>query len=77
MRVNYFECCIPCVAPKRYPGCSGSCPEYKKARAKYDEDKAKERLEHKVQSYTNTAICTKRDDRAKYLKGNRRYTRRG
>lgn len=77
MAINYFECCMPCVPPKRYAGCSGSCPEYKEARAKYDEYKAKERLEKKVQSYTNRAICTKRDERAKYLKGNRRYTRRG
>ena len=21
-------CCRGCVAPKRYPGCHGSCPEY-------------------------------------------------
>lgn len=39
--MNYFECCIPCVPPKRYPGCSGKCPEYKTARAKFDADKAK------------------------------------
>ena len=68
---------MPCVPPKRYAGCWGTCPEYKKARAKYDEDMDKIRLEKKVQSYSNTAICTKRDARAKYLKGNRRYTRRG
>lgn len=74
---NYFECCMHCVAPRRYPGCSGSCPDYKNARAKYDEDKAKMYADRKVQAYTNTAICTKRDERAKYLKGNRRYTRRG
>lgn len=77
MATNYFECCIPCVAPKRYAGCSGSCREYKEARARYDADKAKERLERNVQMYTNTQICNKRQERAKYLKGNRRYTRRG
>jgi hypothetical protein len=73
--MNYFECCHHCVAPKRYPGCSGKCPEYAKARAKYDADQAKVRMERKVQSYTNTEICKKRLARAKYLKGNRRFTR--
>lgn len=74
---DYFECCHVCVPPKRYPGCSGKCPEYKEARAKFDEDNSRHRLERAVQTYTNTAICDKRDTRAKYLKGNRRYTRRG
>lgn len=36
-----FESCNGCVAPKRYPGCHGTCPEYKKDRAKYDQRKAK------------------------------------
>lgn len=77
MAINYFECCMLCVAPKRYPGCSGSCPEYKKARAKYDEDKAKITAEKRVQSYTNTAICKNRDANAKHAKGSRRYARSG
>ena len=77
MAVNYFECCMHCVTPKRHPGCHGTCSEYKEAHNKYNEDRAKSRLEKKIQSYTNTAICTKRNERAKYLKGNRRYTRRG
>ena len=75
--MNYFECCMHCVAPKRYPGCSGICPDYKKARAKYDEDMGKVILEKKIQHYTNKEICNKRNDRAKYLKGNRRYIRAG
>ena len=77
MAVNYFECCMGCVAPKRYPGCHDICSEYKKAHDKYDEDVSKNRTERKIQAYTNTQICNKRQERAKYLKGNRRYTRRG
>ena len=23
-----IKCCKDCVAPKRYPGCHGICPEY-------------------------------------------------
>lgn len=35
-----FECCRVCVAPKRYPGCHGKCPEYLEERARYDALKA-------------------------------------
>lgn len=34
-------CCKDCVAPKRRPGCHGSCPEYLVQKAEHD----KERLE--------------------------------
>ena len=34
-----FECCIPCKAPKRYPGCHDHCPEYAAAREKYEQEK--------------------------------------
>lgn len=74
---DYFECCRICVPPKRYPGCSGKCPDYKEARAKFDADNHKIRMDNMIQAYTNTVICNKRDNRVKYLKGNRRYTRRG
>ena len=37
-----FECCMPCKAPKRYPGCHDHCPDYAKARAKHDERKTLE-----------------------------------
>lgn len=29
-------CCMGCVAPKRYPGCHGRCPEYLADKAKHD-----------------------------------------
>ena len=35
-----FECCKYCKAPKRHPGCHGSCPEYIAERAEYDRRKA-------------------------------------
>lgn len=31
-----FKSCFGCVAPKRHPGCHGSCPEYLAERAEYD-----------------------------------------
>lgn len=74
--MNYFECCIPCVAPKRYPGCHGTCSEYKQARTKYDNDIAKVIEEKRVQSYSNMAICQNREAHVKHMKGNRRFARR-
>ena len=38
-----ITCCKDCVAPKRYPGCSGKCPDYKEQRAKLDKEKEAER----------------------------------
>lgn len=46
--MGFFECCHHCVAPKRYPGCSGKCPEYAKARGEYDEYKAKKKAEESL-----------------------------
>ena len=34
-----IKCCQYCVAPKRHPGCHGSCPEYLKEKAEYDNRK--------------------------------------
>lgn len=31
-----IRCCNGCVAPKRYPGCHGSCPEYIEEKAEND-----------------------------------------
>ena len=30
---HHILCCKGCVAPKRYPGCHGHCPEYIKEKA--------------------------------------------
>ena len=31
-----IKCCLGCVAPKRYPGCHGSCPEYLNEKALHE-----------------------------------------
>ena len=41
--MRFFECCYKCVPPKRYPGCSGKCPEYKEQRELWDAAIAAER----------------------------------
>ena len=73
--MNYFECCIPCKPPKRYPGCSGSCPEYKKARAKFDADKAKERRTISLKYYANEKSTITKDNVAKYARRRPRRNR--
>ena len=37
----YFKHCRDCKPPKRYPGCSGICEDYKKDRERYESDMAK------------------------------------
>lgn len=32
-------CCKDCVAPKRRPGCHGSCPEYIVQKAEHDKER--------------------------------------
>lgn len=39
--MNYFKHCRDCKPPKRHPGCSGVCEDYKKDRERYDADMAK------------------------------------
>ena len=36
---NFDECRV-CKPPRRYPGCQDHCPDYAKAKAKYEADKA-------------------------------------
>ena len=31
-----IRCCNGCMAPKRHPGCHGTCPEYLKEKAEHD-----------------------------------------
>lgn len=66
--MNYFECCQYCVAPKRYPGCSGKCPEYAEARAKYDADKAKQNGNMDLKYYINEHSTAVKDGIAKYVR---------
>ena len=71
MRINYFECCYKCVAPKRYPGCSGKCPEYVEARAKFDADKARANADSSAKAYTYNNVGKIMDSKAKRDRNNR------
>lgn len=66
--MNYFECCHKCVPPKRYPGCSGTCPEYKKARSKFDADKARNNKTISLKYYANEKNAAVKDGIAKYAR---------
>lgn len=63
--MNYFECCHHCVAPKRYPGCSSKCPEYATARAKFEEDKARNVKKTATRLYTIEQVIKNKDKVAK------------
>lgn len=55
-----ITCCKDCVAPKRRPGCHGTCPEYLVEKAEHDKQRF-ERYE-KESSYRrkrNQAIAIK------------------
>lgn len=75
--MNYFECCHICKPPKRYPGCSGECPEYAEARAKYDADKAKQRSGLDMKYYINEKNVSVKDGIAKYARKRPRKHRFG
>lgn len=45
-----IECCHYCVAPKRYPGCHGKCPEYLAEKAAYEKRKMAYYGDRKVQA---------------------------
>ena len=46
-------CCYGCVAPKRFPGCHGSCPEYIAQRAEHDRLKAIQDRERDISAGIN------------------------
>ncbi len=48
--------CKGCVAPKRHPGCHGSCPEYLAEKAEHDRLKAIHDRERDI----TAAICSNR-----------------
>lgn len=41
--MGFFDDCIKCKPPKRYPGCSANCPSYKKGKALLEKSKEAER----------------------------------
>ena len=42
-------CCKDCIAPKRYPGCHGSCPEYIKEKEIHDKEREELRKKKALQ----------------------------
>ena len=41
--------CKGCVAPKRYPGCHGHCPQYLAEKAKHDADREEENKRKRIE----------------------------
>lgn len=46
--MGFFDCCIKCKPPKRYPGCSDKCPEYSEQWILNEVSKAQERQRIKI-----------------------------
>lgn len=74
--MNYFECCHHCVAPKRYPGCSGKCPDYAEAKAKFDADRAKQKSVIDMRCYIGGKLASNLDAAAKNAKRHRKHIRK-
>lgn len=63
-----IKCCRYCVAPKRYPGCHGSCAEYLAEKAEYDRLKG----EYDRKRAVECGIFCQRADRVDKAMRNRR-----
>ena len=63
--------CRGCVAPKRYPGCHGHCPEYLADKAKHDEEKAEKERRESTERGLNAhfAKVAYRANKARHKKG--------
>ena len=66
--MNYFKHCRDCKPPKRYPGCSGACEDYKKDRERYDSDMAKNPDKTPTSVYYAKRFSDTKDSIAKYKK---------
>ena len=53
---RHFQACHKCVAPKRHPGCHGSCKEYADEKAEYEEIKERLAKEQAVSSCVHIAV---------------------
>lgn len=51
-----FASCHACTAPKRHPGCHGSCPEYAADKARNDECREKARRTSTSEGNANAVI---------------------
>lgn len=66
-----IDCCRGCIAPKRHPGCHGSCPEYIKERAAYDAKKTAYDRQREIE-YGLTAQALRRSERAKKARNHKK-----
>ena len=66
-------CCMDCKAPKRYPGCHGTCPDYIKEKAEHDAERAEENRKRSIEHGLNAqkASGVKRAKRNWYNKKGR------
>lgn len=63
-----IRCCKGCVAPKRYPGCHGHCPEYLQEKEAYEKLKA----EKEKQYFVGREIYRQRSEKVTKAMKNRR-----
>ena len=67
-----IRCCNGCVAPKRYPGCHGKCPEYINEKAAHnaqiEEDNKRRRINYDLNARRRryAAIARAVDNQRKY-----------
>lgn len=73
--MNYFEHCVKCVPPERYPGCQDHCQYYAEGKAAYDSDKAKANKHREADLYSSNAVRSQRDRTAKRIRRNKGYRR--
>ena len=59
--------CYKCVAPKRYPGCHATCPDYARDDAEHQERKAEELRQKQLESnlYCQREQAIRRTERHK------------
>ena len=75
--MSYFDCCRFCEPPKRYPGCSGACGEYKDERKRYDTDMAKKPGRSVTDNYYCQQVIKRKDESIKRGKYGRIHYRGG
>lgn len=66
-----INCCKSCVAPKRFPGCHGSCQEYTAEKTEYDRRKAEYYKEDQIRSAIYNERYRKVNHALKGYRGNK------
>lgn len=68
-----IRCCHGCIAPKRHPGCHGTCPEYLQEKAVHDakmeEDYKQRKLQHNLYQQRNDAVYRADKGKRKHKEG--------